>query len=278
MKNARLSRSIIFTSVLLGLFLSCSKDDAADPEIPQLADDLYLNAMYVDGKPYMAITYDEAKRIESIIEYEDGELSGKQLFEYNEGGELKTLWLTQADGSFQVAYSYEYEGGKPVKMLVYSELLEDPTYAYTYEYNNSGQVSSEYHFVPSQPEKIQTYVKYEYDSHGNVTVQKNFNVQPDKPDVLYHEEYLVYNDPQKTAAIREKIGKRLTRKMFLYSSSEVTNYDNDGSGDIDFSYSYEVDIEYDPKGWPMQSDITAHQTHPQYNDDAAVVTYDYVKL
>lgn len=278
MKNPRLSQSIIFTSVLLGLFLSCSKDDAADPEIPQLADDLYLNAMYVDGKPYMAITYDEAKRIESIIEYEDGELSGKQLFEYNEGGELKTLWLTHPDGSFQVAYSYEYEGGKPVKMLVYSELLEDPTYAYTYEYNNSGQVSSEYHFVPSQPEKIQTYVKYEYDSHGNLTVKKNFNVQSDKPDVLYYEEHLGYNDPQKTAAIREKIGKRLTGKMFLYSSSEVTNYDNDGSGDIGFSYSYEVDIEYDPQGWPIQSDIAAHQTHPQYNDDTAVVTYDYVKL
>lgn len=275
MSSQSLSRTTILILSFLSLFFGCSKDD---PEVPQLAEDLHLNAIYVDGKPYREINYNADKKIESIIEYDNGELSGSSLYEYNEAGELTTLWRTGPDGEFEVAYAYEYSGGKLVKRLVYKDLFGEPSYGYTYEYNNDGRLSKEYHFSPSHPEKIQVYVRHEYDSHGNETVQRNYHVGSDTPDVLYYEEYLVYDDPQRTAAIREKIGGRLSEMMFLYSSSKVTNYENDGSEDIDLAYSYEVGIEYDPHGWPIQSSITAVQTHPQYNEDAAVVTYDYIQL
>ncbi len=66
--------------------------------------------------------------------------------------------------------------------------------------------------------------------------------------------------------------------MYLYTSSEVTNYENDGSGDIDYAYSIDVDNEYDPQGWPTKSDAAYIQTHPQHNASAVVITYEYIKL
>lgn len=265
----------MLTPVLLGLVLGCSK---SDPDTPQLTEDLHLKAIYVDGKPYRKFNYDTDKRVESIEEYEDGQLTGSELYEYNENGQLKTRWRLDTNGEFDVAYTYEYSGGKLIKSLVYPELLEDPTYGSTYEYTSDGKLSMVYFFSASAPEKIQTYTKYDYDTDGNLTTQRNYNIVADKPDVLYYEEHRTYSNPQRTAAIREKIGDRLTDDMFLYSSSQVTNYNNDGSGDINYAYAVEVGIEYDPQGWPVESDVTANHTHPQYNELSSVITYEYVKL
>jgi hypothetical protein len=287
MRNYTPLQLIVLSLILLVLFSRCSNDeDTVEPQpkkdsvnLPQLMDDLHLSKVYADGKLYREITYDETKKIVSITEYENGEIDGSQLWEYDEKGKVAKKWLTQADGSFQVVYTYEYDGsGNLVKSLVYNELFEAPSYGTTYEYNDNGKISSTYHFLPSQPDKIQTYSRYEYDTDGNLTVQKNYNVESAAPDVLYYEEYLHYDDPQKTAKIREKIGKSLYDIMFLYSSTEVTNYVNDGSGDIGYAYSVEVDIEYDAHGWPTTSNATVAQTHPQYKENTMVLTYDYIRL
>lgn len=285
MRNFTLLHLIILQLVLLFIFSGCSDDDPVnpqlkdDPVIPELMDDLYLSKVYADGKLYREITYDEAKRIESIKEYENGQLDGSQLWEYNEKGEVEKKWLTEADGSFQVAYTYAYDGsGNLIKSLVYKNIFEAPTQGTTYEYNDNGKVSSQYYFVPSQPDKIQTYVRYEYDTYGNVTLQENYHVESAGPDVLYYEEFLHYDDSQKTAKIREKIGETLSDLMYLYSSTEVTSYENDGSGDISYAYSIDVDIEYNEQGWPTTSNTTAIQTHPQHKESTVVITYDYIKL
>lgn len=273
MRNFPLFR-LILASTLLGCLSGCSSDD---PDVPQLTEDLSLSAVYVDGELYRAITYDEDKRIESVEEYDNGEFTGTQLFEYNDDGDIKTLWRLDANGEFQAAYAYEYEGGNLKKMLIYEELLEDPTYGASYEHNNSGQLLAVYYFVPSQPEKIQTYNKYEYDTQGNVVAQKNYLIKPDTPDILYFEQYYDYADPQRTATVREKLGKRPFDMMYLHTSSEVTNYNNDGSGDIQYAYSYEVDTEFNAQGWPVEATLSAHYTHPQYNESAATIAYEYIE-
>jgi hypothetical protein len=285
MRKLTLSQPIVLILILLVLFLGCSKDDDVspqpqdDPVIPQLMDDLYLSKVYIDGVISREINYDAAQRIESIKEYENGEIDRSQLWEYNEKGKVETKWMTGGDGSFQVAYTYEYDGsGKLIKSLVYKDLFQAPSYGTTYEYDDNGKVSATYQFVPSQPDNIQTYTRNEYDAYGNLAVKKNYNVNPTGPDVLYYEEYLQYDNPQKTIAIREKIGGTLYGMMYLYSSTKVTNYENDGSGDIGYAYSYEVDIEYDPQGWPVKSNTTAIQTHPQHNEGTSVITYEYIEL
>src|SRR5690606_14238561 len=197
MRNFPLFR-LILASTLLGCLSGCSSDD---PDVPQLTEDLSLSAVYVDGELYRAITYDEDKRIESVEEYDNGEFTGTQLFEYNDDDDIKTLWRLDANGELQAAYAYEYEGGNLKKMLIYEELLEDPTYGASYEHNNSGQLLAVYYFVPSQPEKIQTYNKY----------------------------------------------------------------------DIQYAYSYEVDTEFNAQGWPVEATLSAHYTHPQYNESAATI-------
>ena len=120
-------------------------------------------------------------------------------------------------------------------------------------------------------------MRYEYDVSGNLAAKKNYTVKASGPDVLYYEEYLQYDEPQKTAKIREKIEKPFYEMMYLYSSSTVTNYENDGSGDIGYSYSVAIEIDYNADGWPTKSNVNVTQTHPQHKKTSAVIGYEYLQ-
>ena len=121
-------------SIISVIPLGCNNDDPVEPQIkeapvdpPQLTEDLLLWKIYSNGNLYKELNYDDANRIESIKEYENGQLVGSEVWEYNQKGQVEKKWLLDGNGSFQVAYTYEFDNsGKLLKSLVYKELLEHP--------------------------------------------------------------------------------------------------------------------------------------------------------
>lgn len=264
---------------ILLIFTGCSKDDPAAPQKEvQIPNNLRLSKVYVDGKLYREISYDQAGRIAGIGEYDNGDFDGSQTWKYNEEGQVSQRWLADAEGSFQVLWTYEYnENGAPRQWLVYKNLFDDPTYGAAYEYDTQGRLSARHFYFPAHPDEISSYIRYTYDDAGNLLSSKGYNVQDDAQVYLYLDWSYQYKNPVQIAAVREAIGKELAENhMYLYSLSKYNNYGSDGS--IEAAYTATVDIVFNANGLPTSSALSSKITHPQADETTTMLTYEYIEL
>lgn len=138
-----------------------------------------------DDKETKLYTYNKFGKIDTLFHVDDGmKLDRYLIYKYDEDGKcIECTYLPFNYETFQYdtpshIVKYEYEGDNMVKRIVHKggDIVSGMT---TYHYNSNNLVDSVSQIVPatvgSDVMKMQSYIKYYYDTNGRITSDETYN-------------------------------------------------------------------------------------------------------
>ncbi len=194
-ENGKYSHHVAYDkngNVILDVHYDNSRDDSQN-HVREYDENgkLCLEKIYYEGE---LISHTEWKhnrngRIEQIVWFKNGEIVGKNIFAYNEHGDLclNTLYDENDDATLTIEYKYEYdEAGRTTHEKTYWNDILDKTTVYEYKENrvliyscdeNENMTLNEAHTVDENGNivleeryannKVVSSTEYRYDENGN---------------------------------------------------------------------------------------------------------------
>lgn len=179
-------QEIVLAFCLVVFAMSCDKNDYDKPAVELEL----LEKVYIDGKLYLDVFYDENHKINRMNYYKDnGEIKSQRQIQLDEQGRVKkvisdfgnylaTRTLTyKGERKVLDETSYEFVNGSPttygkraweypkanvIKDLLYADDLITVSYASTFTFLESGNLEKKEREVFTHPDQ-NTYEQYQYD-------------------------------------------------------------------------------------------------------------------
>ena len=253
----------LFSFLIISLFVFTSCDKGLNRVIIK-SGDFSIKSIFAGGKTVQKFIYNNSRKIE---EYQSFYFFNKYIYDsknrlvkqevaidpdiYSSSMHIKSELMTSQNSIFTSYYIYEYNSaGKLVTQKNYFKKEDKFEYTskITLEYDGANIVKRNIHDVTNS---ITQFYTYEYDSNGNVTIEKYFSflfITGSEPKLI-RETSFIYDDKNNPFKIFQDLGIPgiYTNTNNIVETSSVLHENAPG---VDKYSTSRTTYEYNDKGFP----------------------------